>query len=279
MPQPPGAARVTPRRLAARRFVAFVVGSVLVAASLAAAPPPAAAASTTAAVASELLVRTNLDRAARGLRPLRGDPRLAAIGRERAANLASSAYFTHVAAGGSLTPRLEQAGVQWYAWAEDIAWVSGGLSSTTAGRTFDAWKQSPSHWDVLMSATLNYVGFGAVLRASDGRVFVSAVLTESPDHTAPRGRMTRATRAGTTLEFSWTGYDPLLQSHWAGLRDFDVWYRVDEGAWRRIREDTTATTIRLAGRASGHRYWLRVQPRDRAGNVGPPSTALSIWIP
>jgi hypothetical protein len=63
------------------------------------------------------------------------------------------------------------------------------------------------------------------------------------------------------------------------LRDYDAWYRVDGGAWRLIRDDTTATSLRLTSRDQGHRYWLKVRARDRAGNVGRPSAAVSVWVP
>jgi hypothetical protein len=130
-----------------------------------------------------------------------------------------------------------------------------------------------------MSRTMNYVGFGVTVRASDGHVFASTVFTESRDHSAPSARIDSAVRSGTTITFAWHGYDAPLQTHWAGLRDFDVWYRVDAGAWRLVRDDTTTTSLRLASRAQGHRYWLMVRARDRAGNIGRTSTPVSVWVP
>jgi hypothetical protein len=215
----------------------------------------------------------------RGLKPLRLDRRLADIAVDRAMALAGATSFSHAAAGGSLTPALGEAGVQWYAWGENIAWVPGGLTSTTAAFIYHSWKASASHWAALMSRTSNYVGFGVSLRSSDGRVFASAVFTESRDHTAPGAAMDAASRSGTSISFRWHGYDPVLQTHWAGVRDFDVWYRVDSGTWRRIRDNTSQTSLTLSGRPRGHRYSLRVQARDRAYNVGPLSTTLSVWVP
>jgi hypothetical protein len=132
---------------------------------------------------------------------------------------------------------------------------------------------------MLMSRTMNYVGFGIAVRRSGGQVYASAVFTESRDHTAPTARIDDVTRSGTAITFTWHGRDPLLQTHWAGLRDYDAWYRVDGGAWRLIRDNTTATSLRLASRAHGHRYWLKVTARDRAGNVGRQSAAVSVWVP
>lgn len=272
--------RPDPTRGARRRAASLALALALLLAGAVAAPLPTAAAATTASeVATALLRLTTADRAANGLRPLRADTRLASIARDRGTNLTVASTFGHDAAGGSLSAPLDRAGVQWYGWAEDLAYVTGGLRSSTAATIFSSWKASPSHWAALMSPTLNYVGFGVVVRASDGRVFASAVFTESRDHTPPAVRIEAASRSGATIVFTWHGYDAPLQSHWAGLRDFDVWYRVDNGEWRLTRDNTTATSIRFASRASGHRYWLMVSARDRAHNVGPTGRPFSVWVP
>ena len=91
-----------------------------------------------------------------------------------------------------------------------------------------------------MSPTLNYVGFGVAVRSSSGRVFASAIFTESRDHTAPAAKVDSVSRSGTTLTFAWHGYDAPLQTHWARLRDFDAWYRVDDGPWRLVRDNPRA---------------------------------------
>jgi uncharacterized protein YkwD len=242
-------------------------------------PAPAAAATTTTSVATALLKLTNRDRAARGLRPLRADTRLAWIARDRATRLTTASTFSHSAAGGSLTNTLNQQGIQWYAWAENLVYTPGGLRSSTAASLYSSWKHSPSHWAALMSRKLNYVGFGVAVRTSSGRVFASAVLTESRDHTAPGAKIDSVSRSGTTITFRWHGYDAPLQTHWAGLRDFDVWYRVDGGAWRLIRNNTKATSIRLTSRAPGHTYSLVVRARDCASNTGSRSAPVSARVP
>lgn len=273
--------RLFPPALGRRRGALATLLALVVALGAAAAHPlPAAATgvSPTSAEAS-LLAWTNRDRAALGLRPLRSDPPLAAIAGTRADSLSGVSTFSHDAAGGDLAPALARAGVPWYAWGENIARWPGGLTSTTIAGIYGAWRTSPSHWEMLMSPTMNYVGFGLTARSSDGQVFASAVFTEARDHSAPSARIDGATRSGTTITFAWRGYDAPLQTHWAGLRDFDVWYRVDGGAWRLVRDNTTATTLRLGSRAPGHRYWLMVRARDRAGNVGRQSTPVSVWVP
>ena len=261
------------RRILGALFLALLVGA---AGSVGA---PQASAATTTSVEAKLLTKTNRARERHGLRPLRRDAPLAGIAGDRAASLAGAASFSHQAAGDDLSRVLSRRDVQWYAWGENIAWCSGGLRRTTARSIFRTWRGSPAHWAALMSRRYNYVGFGIEVRGSDGRVFASAVLTESRDHTAPKVRTVSATRSGTTIVFTWRGFDPRLQTHWTHLRDFDVWYSVDGGAWRRIRDNTTATSLRLASRARGHRYALKVQARDHAGNVGSMSRPVAISVP
>ncbi len=268
-------ALVRPASRAAGLAVALV--TVLVVGSLG--PPPVAAATSTGSIEASLLARTNRDRTARGLKPLQLDTRLAGIADDRAENLAAARSFSHTAAGGSLSTPLKQASVQWYVWAENIAYWPGGLTSSTAASIYRAWRSSSSHWKALMSRGLNYVGFGVAVRASDGRVFASAVFTSSRDHSAPSARVDRATRSGSTIAFSWHGWDPPLQTHWSRIRDFDVWYRVDGGAWRLVRDNTTATSLRISNRPAGHQYEIMVRARDRAGNVGRTSAPLGVRIP
>lgn len=263
-----------------RGILATILALVVALGAAATHPLPAAAASlTTASAEASLLAWTNRDRAALGLRPLRSDPALVGIAGTRAGKLAGAASFSHAAAGGNLAPALAQAGLHWYAWGENIAQGSGGLTSTTVAGIYKAWRRSASHWAILMSRTMNYVGFGVTVRASGGQVFASVVFTESRDHTAPGAKIDGVTLSGTTITFAWQGDDAPLQTHWAGLRDYDAWYRVDGGSWRLVRDNTTATSLRLGSRPPGHRYWLMVRARDRAGNVGRQSTPVSVSVP
>lgn len=269
-----------PSLVRSRATLATILALVVALGAAASQPLPAAAAAvTTASAEASLLAWTNRDRAALGLRPLRSDRALVAMAGTRAANLAAAATFSHAAAGGDLAPAFVGAGVQWYAWGENIARWPGGPTSTTVAAIYTTWRRSASHWAMLMSRTMNYVGFGVAVRASDGQVFASTVFTESRDHTAPSARVDSVTRSGTTIIFTWHGYDQRLQTHWAGVRDFDVWYRVDGGTWRLVRDNTTATSLRLGSRAHGHRYWLMVRARDRAANVGRSSAPISVWVP
>jgi hypothetical protein len=91
--------------------------------------------------------------------------------------------------------------------------------------------------------------------------------------------MVAATVSGNDVHWSWRGADPLLQTHTAGLRDFAVQQRTDSGNWVTVSAATTATRRTALNRARGHWYGLRVRARDRAGNVGPWSPELRVWVP
>jgi hypothetical protein len=140
------------------------------------------------------------------------------------------------------------------------------------------WKHSAPHAAIMFSATFNYFG-AAFMRRSDGTTWASVVFTVSPDHTRPTAYNGRLARSGTTVSFSWSGRDARLQTHTAGLRSFDLEYRVDGGAWRLIKNDTTATSIRLTRRPAGHVYWFRVQAADRRGNLSRWTTPVHVRVP
>ena len=104
------------------------------------------------------------------------------------------------------------------------------------------------------------------------------MFVEAPDSSPPDAHLTGAGAAGRTVFFTWTGRDGQLQTHTAGLRDFDVQYRVDDGPWFTIRTHTTATQILLAGRSAGHAYSVRVRDRDRRNNLSPWSSTRTVRV-
>lgn len=73
--------------------------------------------------------------------------------------------------------------------------------------------------------------------------------------------------------------DVLLQTHTAGLKNFDLEYRVDYGTWSVIRSGTTSTSLSLGSRPHGHYYSLRVRSRDWRGNVSYWTTSIRVWVP
>jgi uncharacterized protein YkwD len=233
---------------------------------------------TAATVTSYLIAWTNRDRAARGLRPLRTWGALRSVATTRAETLASLGTLSHSAAG-DLGSQLSSAGVQYYLWGEDLGWSSYPWGYDVAKSIYGMWKGSSGHWALLMSSRFNYFGIGLAYRWSAHATYASIVFTESRDHTPARAAMAGHGRTGTTAWFRWSGYDPILQTHTAGLRNFDVEYKVDSGTWRIIRSGTTSTSIKLYSRARGHYYAVRVRARDRNGNLGAWSSLSRVWIP
>lgn len=273
----------TPRPLR----VASIVAAILIAASAAAGgtaatsdvtASPVPAYPSLSSVQGWLQMWVNADRASLGLAPLRLDGRLRTIADDRAATMASIGVLTHTAAG-DLSTELRGAGIQWYSWGEDIGWTTFSWGPDAARSLYTMWKHSPEHWALLMSPTLNYVGFGLGYRAADGSTYGSVVFTESRDQTPPAVRMTSASRTGSTIHFSWIGADVRLQTHTSGFRSFDLLYRASGGTWRIIRSGTTSTSISIASRPAGHAYYLSVRGRDNAGNLSAWSAPLHIWVP
>jgi len=212
------------------------------------------------------------------LRPLRLWGALRSVATQRAESLASIGTLSHTAAG-NLGSQLTSVGAQYYTWGEDLGWSSYPWGLDVAKSLYSMWKHSSSHWALLMSNRFNYFGIGLAYRWSAHATYASIVFTESRDHTPARAAMSGHGRSGTTAWFRWGGYDPLLQTHTAGLRNFDVQYKVDSGIWRIIRSGTTSTSITLYSRTRGHYYAVRVRARDRNGYVGAWSSLSRVWIP
>ena len=158
-------------------------------------------------------------------------------------------------------------GIQYYSGTEVIAWSGYGFdrSSEAAKSLYSAWRNSSLHWGILMSSRYNYIGLGVADRSQTKGTYAAGLLTESRDQTIPWAKMGGGSRSGSTVSWSWNGADNRLQTHTAGLKNFVVQYRVDDGTWQTIRTGTTAKSLSMADRARGHCYSLRVQARDNRG--------------
>jgi uncharacterized protein YkwD len=220
----------------------------------------------------------NNDRMDRGLAPLRTDGDLAAIAGIRASRMASANVMSHTV-GGNLASQLNAYNVAWYRYGEDIGWSTASFPTNSARAIYQAWMGSSAHRALLLSDKFNYIGIGLAYRSSNHRTYGSAVMAESPDHTRAVARVTGASRSGTTVNWTWNGYDPRLQTHTAGLRDFDLQYRVGSGTWVMLRDNTTTHSLSLANRTHGRYYSIRVRATDRRGNVGAWSSESRIWVP
>ena len=228
----------------------------------------------------ETYIRTwlNNDRARRGLRPLRVDVNLRTIATTRAGTLASLGLLSHTAPG-NLSSQLNAAGVRWYGWGEDIGWSSYAWGYDVASSLYTMWKHSPGHWSLMMSPHYNYLGIGLGYRWPDGQTYSSIVFAEMPDHTGPTAQVTSAGRSGSSVWFRYSGTDPVLQTHTAGMRDYDIGYRVDNGPWSIIKLHRTSGSITFSSRPSGHTYYIAVRARDNRGNVSVWSTPAHVTVP
>lgn len=260
-----------------RRLVLVLAALALAVSAVGARPLPVAA--DTASDMEALILRVmNQDRVDRGLVPYRAWDELAALAGERAQNMADRNTLSHAAAGGDLGAALDAQGIGWFGFGEIIGVSGYPWGSEAALDIYRLWKGSAPHKAIMFSTTYNYAGVG-VVQGRDGRAWISAVFTESVDHTAPLARNGSLRREGRTIVFSFSGTDPRLQTRTAGLRSFDVQLRRDGGDWRTVRDDITWTTIRLKKRASGHWFSLRVQAADRRGTLSTWTTEKRIWIP
>ena len=131
----------------------------------------------------------------------------------------------------------------------------------------------------MMSSRYNYLGIGLGYRWPDGATYASIVFAEMPDHSRPSVKVTSAGRTGTSVWFRYSGTDALLQTHTAGMRDYDIAYRVDNGSWTIIRLHRIARSITFSSRAHGHTYYIAVRARDRVGNVSSWSAPAHVTVP
>jgi uncharacterized protein YkwD len=262
-----------------RRSLSHALGAALIAALAVTAFAVPASAATSASTAEAMIIGwVNTDRAAAGLAPLRGDADLAYIAGVRASRMASANTMSHTV-GGNLTSQLSYLDVQWYRYGETIGWSTSAWTVDAARAIYRGWMNSAPHRALLMSDRFNYIGVGLAYRSSNGRTFSSAVMTESLDHTRPVARIKTKSISGDDLTWTWNGYDPRLQTHTAGLRDFDVQYRVGYGTWQTIYDNTTAKSLVLRDRGHGQSYAIRVRATDRRGNVSPWTLEQRLWVP
>ncbi len=273
------------RRAAALLFTGILTAVAAVPAAAATAAPASfdaaatpAATSTANVMAADILSWLNRDRAAAGRRPLRTWATLASLATQRASNMSATSTLSHQAAGGNPGTAMTNAGIAWYSFGEAIGETSYPWGSRAASNLYSMWKNSAVHHAIMFSSSYNYIGIG-IVRNSDGTTWSSILFSESPDHTRPGARNGSLIRRGTAIRFSWSGYDPALQTHTAGLRSFDIEYRMDNGPWHLIRNNTTGRALWLYNRPHRHYYSFRVQAADRRGNLSAWTSAKRVWVP
>jgi len=241
-----------------------------------AAHPAPVRAGTADTMEATLLSGINAERAKLGLVPLRLHAGLVDMAGDRAAAMASAGAMSHTKC---LSCELNARGIQWWGVGEVIAANNYPWGSQSAQVLLQSWLSSSVHRAILMSSTFNYIGIGVAYRSANSTTYGAAVLTESADRTGPWARMGTVARSGTTVTWTWTGADTMLQTHTAGLKSFDVQYRVGSGSWSTIKSGTTAKSLALTSRAHGYYYGLRVRSRDNLGHLCGYTAELRIWVP
>jgi uncharacterized protein YkwD len=264
----------TPAR---RRRLAIALPAAMIALFAISVAAPIATGATASSAESSVIGWINAARSARGLVPMRYDTKLASISGYRASRMASTNTMSHTV-GGNLGSQLDSYNVSWMRYGEDIGWSTASWPSSSAKAIFNMWMGSSPHRALILSDRFNYIGVGLASRSSGAKTFASAVFAETSDHTRAVARVTTGSRSGDDVRWTWTGYDPRLQTHTAGLAHYDVAYRTGYGGWSMLRNNTTQTSLTLANRPGGS-YAVKVRATDRHGNVGTWSSEKRIWVP
>ncbi len=221
---------------------------------------------------TDLVLLMNRERAKLGLVPLRVDPDLMAIARDRANVMAANDVMSHTEPNGqNVFDRLTAAGITWYGAGEIIAWNHYPTEPLSVAESMYAWMHSPPHHDIIVSTDYNYVGFGAAVSAT-GLRYYAGVFVKEPDETgawAKFGTISKQslTRHRVRVTIRWSGADTRLQVLTAGLRYFEVQRRRVGGAW--YSWGVTTATHRTITWLRPYDHEVRVRARDRAGNWGP----------
>lgn len=123
-----------------------------------------------ARVRSATLCLLNLERAKRGLRPLRAEGELRKAAQRYSALMVRRDFFDHVSPGGStLTTRVRN-GTRYlrgssgrWTLGENIAWGSGRLA--TPRRIVRSWMRSPGHRRNILLTSFRHIGIGIAIGA------------------------------------------------------------------------------------------------------------------
>ncbi len=124
-----------------------------------------------AAMAQQLLERVNVERAARGIAPVRWDPGLASMARNWSETMASTGNFSHRPEGSEAA-----FGVPAVCCWENIFFVGGSMSSA---QLHDGWMGSTGHRNNMLSAEVTLMGAGVVCGAGGNSYATQNFATET----------------------------------------------------------------------------------------------------
>jgi uncharacterized protein YkwD len=154
-------------------LVALCVALAALAAGPAAHPPPVSA-GTAANMESRILGWINDARDNRGLRPLRVGDKLRDLAGDRASTLARSGDLDHP---DCLACMLRNRDISFGSCAEVIAMTTYPWGHDAARSLFNSWRNSSSHWSILMGRGFDRIGIGVAFRNSNDSTWGAAVLT------------------------------------------------------------------------------------------------------
>ena len=95
---------------------------------------------------------------------------------ERADWMAVHNLMTHTSAHGSVINAERAHGVRASRAGECVGWTNAPWGYAAYRYLFSAWKQSPGHWDLLMSPLFTRVGIGFAYRSANAYTYGSLVL-------------------------------------------------------------------------------------------------------
>ena len=225
-------------------------------------------ATTTASIMDgQILASLNADRTARNLIPLRFDRRLSAWSADRAAWMAGRALLSHTSYGGSPCNLYVLEKITWYQCGEAVADTTASYGAAAATALYALWKGSPDHWALISSTTFNYVGVGVAYRAANHTTYASILFLEGPERNPPIPSFTNSWVSGTTIHWDWTAHEPILQSHTAAIRSYDVLLCSNSGAWHALRTNSTDISATFRNVPPGSTERIQIRARDSAGNL------------
>jgi uncharacterized protein YkwD len=131
-------------------------------------------------IARSTVCLLNEERADRGLRELRLNPRLSEGARAHSLDMIDEQYFGHVSKSGrDVVDRLTRTGylgrAQNWAVGENLAWGSGGRSIPR--RIVNGWMGSPGHRHNILSARFREIGIGMAVGTPANRAPKGATYT------------------------------------------------------------------------------------------------------
>ena len=123
-----------------------------------------------------MLELVNAARADLGLDPLHTTRKLVDFAGDRAHHMVATGKLKHPKC---LPCKLDDRDIPYSAWGETIAWTYGPWAARSGKALFEIWKNSPPHWAILTSPSLDRIGIG-VARKANGSIWAACVLTGAP---------------------------------------------------------------------------------------------------